>query len=1465
MSESEDVQSVAESEEASDTESSRPRSEADDDKDESEKQEDFVTPRSERPSTPKCDEPEKPNFDCGESQPPKSTSTTDRSKPGECNLLPVLVERLRSALELSCSSQSSEDPLPLEDSGIDSEEDLRIWASGLCHSMNQSDQSPKPLDLKFLEDLLLSDIQSALSRLQETLKRVDINALTKHSSSLDPTNKLCLLRLISNLLSKLKIPDEVGKPEKSNVIQGPTRRRRADRHTIGVSTKELACARKWLEEKNIGANLVEPMSGVGAVRKELVPMFPTLTKVEGTFVKPVQPVQPTVDKQFDQVRDKYAKDDTNRQQSIYDVNQEPTKEDSRVLYDPTIESITTSVNRVDVGYKVDHCPIADEEYSQIAPSSCYHHQSTPSNRYNKFMAKKSKIKRANTIDIPNYLKLQAESFGQNQNGCISLRRPINISDKPLSNNTNIVPSFQPKTESDRKFLALINKNNDSNPNNIGSSFKSFNYKQISTADKHWNSRFSNIKTTFDKPQLDSPDDVTAKRQDQPRRKSQSGTSMDSGEADGIVIGSLRLPYVPPKKKSTFTHAPTSPFQRIEKPSLPNDSTPAFPKPGYLSKAGSTLQAKVKLFDQENVNSQAKPTAPAPPYRVKVYKAAENVSFGRNTLVPGDDRSCELTRDKQFNCNSVYKQFIVPRKSDVKFCGENNAYPASVVSAATSKLIMHIDKNTGSKTVNQPKCPYSDVPTKKDCDKIQSSTSYDDIQSLHQPRQYDNYNRVKMNNLVNIASRKMSDSSQSTTDYEDKSKGNGVKNDYEAIPTRVNFKEKELSRQTSSSSSSSSSYFVKPVVPIDNHAFRDNYSNKNYPLGVVTNNAIADIKSPMNKQRTLSNNKDMKPLNVSSHSVSNPPENYPVLYKSSAEMFPVNNNNKFPNSVSQNCQANNYQKLSESHPMKSQHDSSYASNKDRQTQGYSGSNNIYPDNYLDNQNNYPRATNSTQNFLTAHGVPIQDTRANYTTSSKTSVQSYPNSRYSVENCPEKHGQSQISSKLINYTENPIQTYPPSIYPDKPSARTFEPQLHQPQSHPIKQVSTSSIENIRPTIIDASSEDLSFLEDENIQNQDISSDGVVTRYTCAIATVASDQENPGPSGPDETRSKAQLPSNIKISAYPATQEESNSDIPSITSYSSQFKLEPRLEQKIKPAEIPFDEIQRHNLLQQQLIHKLQNEQQNNVRRRSSEIQRKNDDAQIKPSSILPNKIDALKQSYGAIIESKNTREKISIFEEKTSSPEKQRFKPVNVIPKINNSTRRDFFSTPKINIVNPSKVVQPKFHNKQTPTLKNMRLVDSSDEYLMSCANKPSRSIVLSKSESWHQLALSRSNLQVPQASLSSGSELKPPKPKSPSSLKLSKQYEASSSSDNIKRMEEKIQRYFHSPTNTSGGATETFSTGKRESKSKRHFTSKKTYQTGLARSHTMPHLHDDKSIDEPTDVEKAFDSLFREATRADNPY
>lgn len=1177
---------------------------------------------------------------------------------------------------------------------MDSEEDLRNWASGLDTSVDQSDTVTKPkLDLKFLEELLLSDIQTALARLQDTLKRVDIGALTKYNSTLDPTNKLHLLRLISNLLAKLKIPEDAIKSEATDNKPQVQRRTRAERHTIGVSREELARARKSLEERNLSPNSGQSIPEFDfrlslsqnqhkEDTKELSEKIPENLE-KAPEIEKMQEVQ----EKFDQVHEKYMKDVINQQQSLQNRIREP-KDDS---YD--IRLLDNSLE----DYRL------EDNYNDQVASPFYQQPTAP--KYNKFLAKKSRIKRANTIDIPNYLKLQSER--SHQNGCISLRRPIDISDKVVSNGANVIPSFQPKTENDRKFLALINKNNDTGPPVTSVPFKNFAYRQNSVADKNWNNRFSHIKTAFDKC---SDKSENLNNSEETSKVDEKRKSIVDNE--NFVLGSFRLSYGPAQKSNGFTHAPTSPFQKIEKP--PKIETPAFLKPGYIPKGGSNLQAKLKMFDQE----QNPNPPPPPPIRAKgkQLKTAENI-FNN---IHEDKRPERVTENGHLNYHSFCKQFA-PKGSSI-------LNKPSHLELAKSKFTVTDEIQDNFKEPKMPFISNQNGPFQKSKEKLLKMQQETFEPQKHHQKQYDVY------------------------------------------PVNVN----------------------PPQIPSLSYRYDQTRA-------------------------------DQKPKNHPRHRFENPEDNR----RRESSRFSKLITEPVRSSVGVQTGTVPYQE-------KSREDQTYGEAKRRSSNASVQTSEIYdtkkPLNYQSqdfmNHQYYPNS----DHYYTPERRGSTEIRlsldANKFESSRMPLES---SRLPLELPripPEPPRPEQVGPPVPERTNYGIlfRNYKPDLAPRAKSSYYYDENPYVPPV-PIR---SNSIDKIPHLHLGEETKEEEFIPNmEHIQNQDISPDGVVTRYTCAIATVSS--------VPDTESFEAPKP---KILPYPIF-----NDTPDI----------PKVETRRKDSQASFEEIQRHNLLQQNLIRRMQENEKSPTRICQEvptipavPVRRESPSFGDPRSSTSPSFIFGNKPRHGDSGEGRRTQEKISMFEERNNPPVKRHFRPLNV-------PRADLIP-PKINVVNPSKFVQPKF-KEEKPVLKNASHVDSSDEYLMSCANRPSRNIVLTKSESWHQLAMSKTNLTVPPAN--SSSLMKPPKPKSPS-LRLSKQFEASSSSDNIKKMEERIQRYFQGP----GGASVE---PKREVKSKRVLAMKKN-PSSLIRSHTMPHIYDDNKIfDESADVEKAFDSLFNETTRNDNRY
>lgn len=1563
-------------------------------------------------------------------QPPASptSNTLDRNKAGECNLLPVLVERLRSALEQSCSSQSSsseERSIPPEDSGVDSEEDLRVWASGLSNSTRNPPQrqslndleSPRglKLDLKFLEDLLLSDIQTALGRLQETLMRVDIGTLTRYSSTLDPTNKLNLLKLISSLLANLKIPEEsIVKPDKSAKNTAAfARRRRTDRHTIGVSSEELARARKWLEEKNANpAPVVEPIndlnpsSHVDIDSRRNLENNDTQDKCENAVTKG-NPMERLVDsqcQQFDKVPEKYMKDALNQQQSLQNKS---GKDATREIVNNPGPKLTED------NYKDDNT-IINEEYG-ISASSLYH-QGNGAAKCNKFMAKKSKIKRANTIDIPNYLKLQAESLANGHGGVgSSLRRPINIGDKYSYNAGNVVPSFEPKTENDRKFLALINRNNETAAIPASSSlpFKSFNYRQIATvADQNWNSRFSNIKTTFDKPRTNGRQENVVP----------PGTN--------VVVGSLRIPCK--QKPAGFSHAPTSPFRKIEKPSK-DELTPSFLKPGYLSQNGSTLRAKVKMFDQENVDSSVPPTLSPLPSTKTCVKQPFNAKRTPNVFLDSEDRKiCEQTEKSRLsdnghlNYHSFCKQFApfaTKNPSDNHKSGpwSNGVGKHSKNLHTEKKPREKFEPRDGKLTVeyNEENMRDAKVPTAYPTSDFGESQNERKDEIRHRKQLYGtcegfvNENGTRNSREIVAYPFEINYNKRPTFIGKKYQEATSEKGDYE---NRENIQQRSSPPVPPFSSlhhiNSAFPTRKTPSPPPRNIFSTQNVAVQTHQTEPISSSYANENLSHFAAREEVIPRRPAPPLvpNLMDHGSSYKSQNLPneETRKQEDDQRPALSGSKqYPSDVYQRSLSQRDTEL----PQFVAHRANYAS-QGRPTVPQSVTapshvplpTNHYPPSVDYKSPYYPNVEHETtyplENNFGKLASPQVPARANNQAPRKQSIPSVlenqQDDRYDrfedkpYEHEPKSHDLQSypIYNENIFYrnTQNPIYVPPPRATAEgekfndesvvEPSPKNYEPD--EPKSY-VDEIESAEL-----------SADSSFIEDKNIQNQDISStEGVITRYACAIATVSPVPESPALSPlptsptqlPEDRGSSRSFEENLPSNRRPKENETSYGTAP--------FR---------RDEESALDQARRHNLLQQNLIRQLQGEQPGvaNIARRlsqetlykdpppssiyyppqqptisnvpknppSQEIHYREEPAaekhplkivenernrnitrNVSPEKLyrdestcgnlmFPQKVpeaeqprivsrnagrtqeklyrdepacgnsryplkmpeddrhrnvprnffsqeglygneaicgnlrfplktqeDERNRSIEPIIESNNTQDKINIFEERNSLMKKHReqFKPLS-IPRVD----KEPFVPPKINVVSPSKVFKPSFlgegDSRRTSTTKLPQKVlasgvDSSDEYLMSCASKPSRSIVLSKSESWHQLALGKNTLQVPQAQPCA--LLKPPKPKSPSSLKLSKQYEASSSSDAIRKMEEKIQRYFQG-SSSGGQAPDSPLAARREPKNKR-FSSRKSQGT-LMRSQTMPHIFDDT-----TDVEKAFDSLFKEATRSDNRY
>ncbi|KAI4503256.1 hypothetical protein M0802_001478, partial [Mischocyttarus mexicanus] len=1246
-----------------------------------------------------------------------STTTTSSSIPrattdqginekqavGEWNSLPVLVEHLRSVLEFSLAiadtSSSSSSSLPIKED-----------SQGLILDLDDSRKVPRPMDersttvskisngkeqdlkndLRFLEDLLMSDIHTALSRLRETLERIDVGALAKQGAAAsDPTSKLQLLRLVSSLLSRLEMPRESLEEEKKILSQEEklkssltttttttntntntmpslsslnNRRRRGSRHTIGVSAEELACARKWLlEEKNF-----QEVTSFKKITPS--PLFTSNT--------PTKSLRPSIDS-----RDKLD---------------------------------NTEVGNVEVG-RVGRLAAALQQRVESS-SKC-----TSSNR---FISKKSKIKRANTIDIPSYLKLQADSLKQEGTGCVSLKKPINVGDKANCNSIKnmIVPSFQPRTENDRKFMALISKNNDTPIFNPPASFKSFGYTKTmdssTVSNENWNSRFSNIKTAFDKTTTTNSGDES----EQPVNKNKLPKRPP-------IVPQVTQRYNPPGKEKPFNvnvfrnfehdtppnvgqsispgfrHAPSSPFRRIEKPTIVSNFIKPLPIPNNPPKSnipmpGNTLREKArKMFDRGgNNNSNSNVQQRAFEYKVHVDGNSEKRTFPRPPWIEHDKPSnLTIAENGRLDYRSFCKQFA--------------PFVSKGISSSSSSTL--------------EKTPYE----------LLNDDSTRQNSKLYQPRN----ELISEHNHSNVVDGKISLQM--------------IPKDYNRYNNQGTRDSRDFNSETETTSGSQQTDIT------------------------LRGSASVAVQTGIQDETTYDDSRSFRVV----PKISNGP---PLI-----------------------CSNVSIQTSSDVPSTNSDDISNYL---------------------LDNQKNHDEEKSV---------LPLKENVR----------EAIPFNDYCSETIVINPHVQQNQTALVTIYDEPI------------------PKVKENEHESTK---LNYTEDDR-----SKSKDYDYLDAKNIQNQDISEEeGVVTRYTCAIATVATVDS---PNIQDEV---------VEPSYF------RDYSTPSVSPVWSNSRSKGSNDEEVD------DEIRRHNMLQQSLIQRLHHERCTMIDR---PFKRSPIDYQNETHGNTKKEQQTLEQEYYVAprtneyipIENVNRYESISPSSLPNQSkkrivdlPQAKKFLSPNLLPTkqtqiapttsrvVNQvSALRGVYEQPVV--VVPNKPIR----KERSPISNGTNKIDSSDEYLMSCANQPSRSIVLSKSESWHQLALSNSSSRIPRttdsspSSLSRGSYLpKPPKPRSPSAMKFrTKQYEASS--DSVKKMEDKIRRYFDSPHDNS--TNETKESKKRSSP--RHIHGK--CMIGLSRSRTLPGICEQKLVltIPPTqvpllqvnsaDVDKVFDDIFQEATRMDGQH
>lgn len=483
----------------------------------------------------------------------QDTEDDKTSVQGESLLLPLLQELLdkkinSTPLNRSGSSHSSEgSTTAAADSGTESGEDLRLIAAGLCDSADVKRQNTEPLSPS-----LLNEVQNALTKLETSLQIDDIG--------MDNQKRSSLLELIKRLQVNLLCTKSDQKPRRFQ------KRSRQQRHTVGVSSEELAAARKLIDDVEIDlkdninnqdinnkedskfilqkqhsdgnvtpspfivpntvpkpfSNPSKPPIDIHSyklVKNIQEPNEPTETEHKKDFRKSLsfdnyKPVNeqktlssfisvdaPYDNDEYENFKRSLAVKHINENLKYFQEKDKTEQENDKTIQETLLESDKTTVT---VTPQTDTSSIKDVTLNDSVTKD----DNIKTNRYNN---RKLKLKRANTIDIPKPINfvLQDEDYDDSvldnpeyspKRNYLALRGPIRVGNNPKTN----VPTFEPKTENDKKFMAFIQKHNN-NPN-ININWKKTEEKPINKfpalpfTEHNWSRKFGNIKTIFESEQ-----------------------------------------------------------------------------------------------------------------------------------------------------------------------------------------------------------------------------------------------------------------------------------------------------------------------------------------------------------------------------------------------------------------------------------------------------------------------------------------------------------------------------------------------------------------------------------------------------------------------------------------------------------------------------------------------------------------------------------------------------------------------------------------------------------------------------------------------------------------------------------------------------------------------------------------------------------------------------------------------------
>lgn len=645
-------------------------------------------------------------------------------------------------------------------------------------------------------------------------------------------------------VTELPPSPETETPEPANKSTGAgrfaKRRNRQIRHTVGVSQEELADARRYIEELLMMESLTNSTTSDIAPATPTTPTTPSEPNVpiksdapeRSVLFRPNQFVANnssgnlnTANETVVQMRDKKPRYKFTRQSlsleqpDVPQVSRRPFSEALNLNHLPPAEqkrnsafaiqnvmqkvgkfSKVAEMERPDYSSEEEHVSnkannktqntllngILKHRRSRTPPGKTTDDkQNKPSNR---FTNKKLKMKRANTIDIPktsNYFASQGSDVDEDETDYrVSDDSPIGLKGTIQPNvkvaPKKVVPTFKPKTENDHKFLAFLQKQNNTsvtwtNPNRLPQPSNSHN----------WSNAFGNIKNTFEggnepitnrKPPmagLSSARNFWKQSENTKPLKPASRNTLFSNiltkqnsldersSSSNVVVGSLRIPngnagmpetsnkiIVPkPIAVNEFSHAPLSAFQPIQRKIEPPSFQP-IPDPKFVPNINTVSQLTNEFQNKQN---QPKPPPLTSPIRNLTNSFSPHnqpksptTALPWNNRIKADNRVLNLAATK-FDSKSppVTDAKISPRGSSFRSYGPPQHLPNNTTGARLQQKRGSLPNDTSYSYFNE-----QDVPN---FHQTQLNTNMNENVLYNPPKlQQNNYFAPSLPNLSNNA-------------------------------------------------------------------------------------------------------------------------------------------------------------------------------------------------------------------------------------------------------------------------------------------------------------------------------------------------------------------------------------------------------------------------------------------------------------------------------------------------------------------------------------------------------------------------------------------------------------------------------------------------------------------------------------------------------------------------------------------